>query len=337
MPVIDPKKTPASGAKDDYDSPWKVILEAHFQEFMAFFFPRIHADIDWDRGYEFLDTELQRIVRDAEIGSRFADKLVRVWRKNGDETWVLVHIEIQGYVESNFPRRMYVYNYRIFDRYDRPVVSLAILADDRESWRPDRYTHGLWGCETRFSFPVVKVLDYAVEWDRLEVSENRFAVVVMAHLKARETAGDHESRWKWKLHLIRRLYDRGLGRRDVIDLFLFIDWLMRLPPELERRLDGEIHQYEREKNMRYVSTLERMATDRGIQQGIQQGIRQGLFEAVELGLNVKFGVEGLTLMPKVRAIEDTEQLRLIKEALKVSGDLGEIEALLPHDVSNGPE
>ena len=115
--------------------------------------------------------------------------------------------------------------------------------------------------------------------------------------------------------------------------FHFIDWLPRLPPELERRLDGEIHQYEREKNMRYVSTLERMATDRGI----QQGIRQGLFEAVELGLNVKFGVEGLTLMPRVRAIEDTEQLRLIKEALKVSGDLGEIEALLPHDVSNGPE
>jgi hypothetical protein len=31
---------------------------------------------------------------------------------------------------------MYVYNYRLFDRYDRPVVSLAVLADASPTWRP---------------------------------------------------------------------------------------------------------------------------------------------------------------------------------------------------------
>lgn len=62
----------------DYDSPWKEILEQYFPEFMAFFFPAAHAEVDWTKGYEFLDKELQQVVRDAELGRRFADKLVSI-------------------------------------------------------------------------------------------------------------------------------------------------------------------------------------------------------------------------------------------------------------------
>ncbi len=62
----------------DYDSPWKDLLNDYFQDFMAFFFPETHADIDWSRGYESLDKELSQIVRDAELGKRLADKVVKV-------------------------------------------------------------------------------------------------------------------------------------------------------------------------------------------------------------------------------------------------------------------
>ncbi len=31
----------------DYDSPWKDILERYFEDFMAFFFPEAHKNIDW--------------------------------------------------------------------------------------------------------------------------------------------------------------------------------------------------------------------------------------------------------------------------------------------------
>jgi hypothetical protein len=113
----------------DYDSPWKEMLDGYFPAFMAFFFPEAHADIDWSRGYESLDTELQQIVRDAALGTRLADKLMQVWRRDGVEQIVLVHTEIQGTREADFAKRIYVYNYRLFDRYDRPVVSLAVLGD----------------------------------------------------------------------------------------------------------------------------------------------------------------------------------------------------------------
>jgi hypothetical protein len=168
----------------DLDSPWKEILEGYFQEFMAFFFPEAHSDIDWTRGYEFLDKELQQVVRDAELGRRLVDKLVKVWRQDGEETWVLVHIEVQGQEEAAFAERMYVYNYRLFDRYRLPVASAAVLGDDRPTWRPNSFGYNLWGCEVGIRFPVAKLLDYTDRWKELEATENPFGVVVMAHRRA---------------------------------------------------------------------------------------------------------------------------------------------------------
>ena len=60
-----------------FDSTWKDILEAYLPQFMEFFFPDAHAVIDWNLGFEFLDTELRQVVKDAELGKRFVDKLVR--------------------------------------------------------------------------------------------------------------------------------------------------------------------------------------------------------------------------------------------------------------------
>jgi hypothetical protein len=39
--------------------------------------------------------------------------------------WVLIHVEVQTTRDAEFPLRMYVYHYRIFDRYNKPVASLG--------------------------------------------------------------------------------------------------------------------------------------------------------------------------------------------------------------------
>jgi hypothetical protein len=106
-----------------FDSPWKEIVETYLPDFMAFFFPDAHSQIDWDRGFEFLDSEFRQVVRDAELGKRFVDKLVKLYLTDGEETWVLIHLEIQSQYESTFTERIYVYNYRIYDRYRRKVAS----------------------------------------------------------------------------------------------------------------------------------------------------------------------------------------------------------------------
>src|SRR5207248_3994651 len=122
------------GVSADYDSPWKEALDLYFEAFLALLFPYIHAQIDWARGYEALDKELQQVTREAELGRRYVDKLVKVWTKDGAECWVLIHVEVQTARDVEFPKRMYVYNYRVFDRYNRPVASLAVLADGDPDW-----------------------------------------------------------------------------------------------------------------------------------------------------------------------------------------------------------
>ena len=171
-------------------------------------------------------------MREAELGRRYVDKLVKVWTKDGTECWVLIHVEVQTAREAEFPRRMYVYNYRIFDRYNRPVASLAVLADDDPDWRPTEFRSGLFGCEAGVRFPVVKLLDFAPHEAVLEASANPFAQVVLAHLKALETRGNPADRHAWKTRLVRNLYERGFAAKDVRELFRVIDWLMELPPAL---------------------------------------------------------------------------------------------------------
>ncbi len=212
----------------DFDSPWKEALEWYFRAFLALFFPHIHDDIDWSRGFEFLDKELQKIVRQAPDGRLYVDKLVMVWRKNGRETWVLIHVEVQTQRDRNFTRRMYRYNTRIFERYNRPVVSLAVLADDNPNWRPTRFTRSLFGCSVHMRWPAVKLLDFADQVDKLEASDNPSAKVVLAHLKALETRDDPNSRGDWKFRLMRGLRERGFSGEDVRRLFNLIDWLTQM-------------------------------------------------------------------------------------------------------------
>src|ERR1700733_10005525 len=94
-------------ARDEFDSPWKEVLQAYLPAFLAFFFADIHADVDWSRGYESLDKEFHKIARRAKVGKRIADKLFKVWLKDGSEHWLLIHIEVQGDVEGEFPRRIF--------------------------------------------------------------------------------------------------------------------------------------------------------------------------------------------------------------------------------------
>jgi hypothetical protein len=250
-------------ARSDYDSPWKEILEAYFRDFIRFFFPHIEPEIAWERGYDFLDKELQQVVRDAELGRRYADKLVKVWRGSGEEAWVMTHIEIQGQEETHFTERMFTYNYRLRDRYNRPIASLAVLSDERSTWRPRSYTDELWGCRIQFEFPVVKLLDYGANWSALENNRNPFALVVMAHLKAKETRSDDEERKAWKFSLTRRLYEQGYERQDILNLYRFIDWVLVLPEGLEREFQEDLQRFEQERQMQYVTSVERMAMQRG--------------------------------------------------------------------------
>ena len=182
-------------APDDYDSPWKDAVERYFPEFIAFYFPEASRQIDWARGYEFLDQELRAVVQDAELGKRFVDKLAKVALRDGSERWVYIHLEVQGSAQAEFAERMFVYHYRLFDRYRQPIASLALLADTTANWRPSQFGYQALGCSIELNFPTAKLLDYATDQAGLYSNPNPFALVTLAHLLTQATRQDMHARY----------------------------------------------------------------------------------------------------------------------------------------------
>ena len=120
---------------------------------------------------------------------------------------------------------------------------------------------------------------YEAKWHELEQSSNPFAVVVMAHLKAIATHGRVRDRLQWKKTLIRRMYEKGHSEQEVLDLFRFIDWIMKLPEEFEKEIQEVVDEFEEAKQMRYVTSIERLAQKRGREQGLEQGTKVGRQQA----------------------------------------------------------
>lgn len=91
------------------------------------------------------------------------------------------------------------------------------------------------------------------------------------------------ARYQAKRTLVRLLYQHGWDRQRILDLFAVLDWMMRLPDRLEQELWQDIEVIEGEIKMPYVTSIERLATERGMRQGIKQGIEKGIERGERLG------------------------------------------------------
>jgi hypothetical protein len=248
---------------------------------------------------------------------------------------VLVHIDVQSQHETDFAKRMYVYHYRIFDRYEREVATFAIYADESKKWQPKHYETELWETKLRFDYSTVKLLDYEIA--ELEASDNPFAVVVLAHLQTRATHNQVEARYKMKFRLTRMLYEREYSKEKILSLYRYIDWLMALPPEWEEKLTEELTVYEEAHKMTYVTNAERIGFRRGMEQGMEQGIEQGIEQGMlriarrnllQI-LKLRFGVSLPVLLVKtIQSLDDVTKLEaLLGKAIKANS-LTDFETLM---------
>lgn len=310
-------------SQSDYDSPWKDVLDLMFEAAMEFFFPQAHAQIDWSRGYEFLDKELQKITADAAIGRRTVDKLVKVWLKTGQELWVLLHLEVQGQREADFAWRMLVYHIRILDRFAAPVATFVILTDEEQHWRPTEYRAELLGTELRLTFSTAKLLDFAYRWEELEQSNNPFAVVTQVHLIALRTRDNAQDRLQWKWQLTRRLYERGFNKREIIGLFRFLDWVLILPDDLDTEYKDKVIAFEEERKMKYVTSVERL------------GIRMGSAETLLRLLQQRFGALDESVQNHVRSLR-MEDLEALSDTLLGFDARADLEAWLQNHPPSAP-
>ncbi len=321
------EKTPNS----DMDGGWKDIIEDFTEEFFSFFLPEMHAAIDFASGVKFLDRELNEIVSDSDNIKREADRLLEVSLKDGRAKWILIHIEVQSYRDRTFAERMYVYNYRIFDKYRRYPVSIAVLTDGERGFKPNNFHLEQFSCVTDFRFPVIKLLDWDCE-DLIQ-ERNPFAVVTRVQLAKLRSERNPNRRYSFRMELTKELYDREYTKEQVIRLYRFIDYILTLPKPKALQFRKELEEFEESRKMPYMTSTERIAREEGMMQGITQGITQGisrgqlesLREAVMDILEVRFGSITSGIRKKISTCSDLKRLKEVHRQAVLIGSPDELD------------
>ncbi len=210
------------------DTLWKSILEDIFEDFLLFFYPDAGSFFDFSKDFEYLDKELEQLFppEDNSYQTRFVDKLVKVHCKNGNNEWILVHIEIQGYNDAYFGRRMFTYYSRILDKYDKPITAFAIFTESNAAFKPCEYHREFMGTSLLYRFNSFKILEQ--DEQMLRESDNPFATVILTvqtALKRKKMSEDEL--FNLKVELARTLLSRKLPKSKVRSMLFFMRFYIR--------------------------------------------------------------------------------------------------------------
>ena len=264
--------------KINRDALWKGIIEDLFEDFLHYFFPEYINEIAFEKGYEFLDKELQMIYPEANTESkqRQADLLIKVFLKNGEEKWLLIHIEVQGYQDETFPFRMYVYNYRSFDRFGKKVTALAILTDDNLKFRPNFYEDMTWGTTIRYDYQMFKLLDYEVSY--FDESPNPFASVLQvarAYIQNKRFKSD-ENLLELKVQLFRIMLSKGHDKKTIRAITNFIKHYVSFKKnDFYNKFEEQFHIITKTNtSMGLQELVDTMAAEERFKEGIDVGAQE---------------------------------------------------------------
>ena len=255
---------------------------------------------------------------------RRADFAIRAMFDDGSERLILV--EFLSSWRRHFPVRLLEYRCRHLLEEKMQVISLIILlvpvAGALNVYEDE---------EVRFEFRLVSIPDF--EAGKIMELDIPCLMPFVPLMKDGDRYLDEADR---------RIYEGTLSKETKSDLLTGMailgglvsrNWPMEM---IKRRRDIMIESaaYDIIKQEGYEEGIKagiQQGIEKGIQQGIQQGIREGLVEAVELGLKLRFGTEGLQLLPSILKIQDNDKLRVIKEFVEYVDDLQEIRKLVTAD------
>ena len=300
------------------DSLWKAILEDIFEGFLVFFFPNAQELFDFSQPFQFLDKELEQLFpsNPDDFSPKYVDKLVKVFTKEGQEQWILIHIEVQGNTDKNFSHRMFQYFYRIYDRYQRPITAFAILTDKNKSFKPNKFETAYLGTSLRYEFNLYKILEQNEK--TLAASDNPFAMIVLTALVAlKKDKLSEEELLSQKIALLKRLSAKGFNREKITALIGFLKLYVRFGnSENDLKFEDELEQtLNRPKAtmgiVEFVIERERRdAEKKGIEKGMEKGIEQGIGKGIEQGMEMERTSRNYTFVKSLLAQTDFDDAKI---------------------------
>ncbi|MYM35422.1 hypothetical protein GTP38_13890 [Duganella sp. FT94W] len=87
-----------------------------------------------------------------------------------------------------------------------------------------------------------------IDWSK-QPRFNPFAWVTLAHLRTQRARRDPDQLYAAKWQLTKLLFQHGWSKARIIELFKVINWMMVLPPLLQRRYWRAVVKLEKESKM----------------------------------------------------------------------------------------
>jgi hypothetical protein len=164
----------------------------------------------------------------------------------------------------------------------------------------------------------IKLLKLGKETADLENEDNVFSLFVAAHLETLATRKDLAGRQQAKLRLLGNLQQRKMDAADGREWYRLIDFLMKLPEEMNQQVHQELYRQHAEEPMKYVSFAER--------QGIEKGEKQEARKNLRAVMNAKFGADGIALVDALGEGADLARLESLLTAAALARSFDDIRA-----------
>ncbi len=305
----------------DHDQIFKNLIEAFFREFMQLFFASIAEQIDFS-SVEFLRKEY---FTDVQLGKRRAmDLVVKVQLLNGQERFILIHVEFESKRPGRmFARRMFKYMCQLFLRYDIEILPVVVFSDESVWQKPIANIFKLEVAGrsiVRFEYQSVKLK--ALNYRDYLGSENPLAFALMAKMNY-----NRREQVRLKADFLRLI----LGSRiDEARRSLLVEFVETYVPlmgndfiEFQELIHTE-NQYEEVEKM--VTVYEQIGMEKGMEKGIEKGMEREKQNTLVKLLAKKFGSVPEEMDRAIRAIDSfarlDELLLSVLDAKSLNGFLG---------------
>lgn len=251
----------------DHDRLFKELISTFFEEFLLLFFPDVYEDIDFEHT-AFLSEELFTDVVKGE--KRRVDILVET-RLKGEDSLIIIHVEPQSYEQPEFHERMFIYFSRLYEKYRRRILPIAIFSYDKVKEETD---------VLEISFPFLEVMKFQFfkvelkrkNWRDYIGQDNPVAAALLS--KMGYTARERVEVKKEFLRMLVRL-EQDPARMTL--LTGFFETYLKLNEEEEERLREELRKLDPDEEGR-IMEITTSWHERGRLEGRKEGKLEGKIE-----------------------------------------------------------
>jgi len=297
----------------DHDRLFKELLTTFFIEFVQLFLPDVAAYLD-PTSIEFLDKE---VFTDVTASTKKEVDLLVKAHFRGEEAFFLVHVENQSKVDYVFPKRMFHYFARLYEKYDLPIYPVVIFSHNA-SRRIEPHRHEVaFPDRTVLQFDYVSIQLKRLSWRDYVSTSNPVASALMAKMKIAP-----KDRPKVRLECLRLLATLKLDPARSQLIGGFIGTYLKLNTAEMKQYEQEFAQLtpeEQEANMELMNPW----VKQGWEDGKKEGRQEGKEELVVRQLKRRLGSVSTTVRERLNHLS-SEQLNDLGEALidfKSSADL----------------